>query len=136
MADRPDRRHKARKTVRERYGTKVAFRVTCTACGKDDTLPFVPRAGRDVLCRACAEEKLGVVNHDADSAGFTFDCGNCGVEAWIPRKPKREGPLLCRNCLEGIEDANPERLHGAAVVDKKVGVRRRSKKPVDGSGSA
>lgn len=45
----------------------------------------------------------------------------------MPRKPKREGPLLCRNCLEGIEMARPERVRGSAVIDKKVGVRRRSK---------
>lgn len=46
----PDCRQK-RKT--ERQSQKVETPITCGQCGKEDTVPFVPSAGRPVLCRDC-----------------------------------------------------------------------------------
>ena len=45
----------------ERYGNtsygrntrSQMFRVTCTQCGRDTEVPFEPRQGRPVYCRAC-----------------------------------------------------------------------------------
>lgn len=37
----------------ERRGSRVETSITCSECGKEDTVPFVPTAGKPVLCREC-----------------------------------------------------------------------------------
>jgi CxxC-x17-CxxC domain-containing protein len=36
---------------------KVETRTTCSACGKETTVPFKPTQGRPVLCRECFQQK-------------------------------------------------------------------------------
>jgi len=33
--------------------TRQQFEITCSQCGKKDTVPFQPRGDRPVLCRDC-----------------------------------------------------------------------------------
>jgi len=37
----------------ERQTQRVETKIVCSECGKEDTVPFVPTAGRPVLCREC-----------------------------------------------------------------------------------
>jgi CxxC-x17-CxxC domain-containing protein len=37
---------------------RVETRVNCGICGQDTTVPFKPRLGRPVLCRACFQRAL------------------------------------------------------------------------------
>lgn len=37
----------------ERRSQRVETPIVCSQCGKEDTVPFVPSAGRPVLCREC-----------------------------------------------------------------------------------
>ncbi len=32
---------------------RQSFPITCSQCGKQDTVPFEPKEGRPVLCRDC-----------------------------------------------------------------------------------
>ncbi|MBV8206810.1 MAG: zinc-ribbon domain containing protein [Acidobacteria bacterium] len=36
---------------------KVETRTTCSACGKDTTVPFKPTQGRPVFCRECFQQR-------------------------------------------------------------------------------
>jgi len=36
---------------------KVETRTSCSACGKDTTVPFKPTQGRPVFCRECFQQK-------------------------------------------------------------------------------
>jgi CxxC-x17-CxxC domain-containing protein len=36
--------------------TKVETRTTCSACGKETTVPFKPTQGRPVFCRECFQQ--------------------------------------------------------------------------------
>ncbi|HNX20034.1 MAG TPA: zinc-ribbon domain containing protein [Acidobacteriota bacterium] len=36
-----------------RGGDRVRHPIVCQQCGKEDTVPFKPTAGRPVLCRDC-----------------------------------------------------------------------------------
>jgi CxxC-x17-CxxC domain-containing protein len=36
---------------------RVETRTTCSACGKETTVPFKPTQGRPVLCRECFQQK-------------------------------------------------------------------------------
>lgn len=39
--------------------TRVTFRATCAACGKETEVPFQPRNGRPVYCRECYSSRKG-----------------------------------------------------------------------------
>ena len=51
---------------RNEHDTRVATVITCTECGVDDRLPFVPRQADKVLCRACAGKLLNIYLPGAD----------------------------------------------------------------------
>lgn len=47
------------KAAREQFG-RVESKITCRNCGKESTVPFVPRDPATVLCRECfLKEKQG-----------------------------------------------------------------------------
>ena len=37
--------------------TRVETRATCSACGKETTVPFRPTQGRPIFCRECFTQK-------------------------------------------------------------------------------
>jgi CxxC-x17-CxxC domain-containing protein len=41
----------------QRGYNKVETRTSCSACGKETTVPFKPTQGRPVLCRECFQQK-------------------------------------------------------------------------------
>ena len=40
-------------------GQRQSFPITCSKCGKQDTVPFQPRGDRPVLCRDCFKQDRG-----------------------------------------------------------------------------
>jgi len=42
---------------RHHSGPRPSFEITCSECGKMDTVPFEPREGRPVLCRDCFQKQ-------------------------------------------------------------------------------
>jgi len=62
LADAPDDRPRPVEAARlapqfqnlaPRGGDRVRHPIVCQQCGKEDTVPFKPTAGRPVLCRDC-----------------------------------------------------------------------------------
>ncbi|MBM3284122.1 zinc-binding protein [Candidatus Gottesmanbacteria bacterium] len=43
----------------ERRANRVMTKITCSKCGKEDEVPFVPKKGTGVLCRTCFQEQRG-----------------------------------------------------------------------------
>ena len=41
----------------EKMSSRTMTKITCSNCGKEDEVPFVPRKGTGVLCRACFAEQ-------------------------------------------------------------------------------
>lgn len=115
------------------HGTKVAFRITCGRCGKDATLPFVPKTTGDVLCPDCA---AGVFGEDwahgrqlDGPSEHTFKCATCGKEDRVRFKPEEDAELLCRSCFKGEETANPGRLKGKQIVTVAAKKKTKRRKP-------
>jgi len=46
------------KAAREQFG-RVESKITCKKCGKESTVPFVPRDPNTVLCRECFQADKG-----------------------------------------------------------------------------
>lgn len=40
-------------------GQQQSHEITCAQCGRKDTVPFVPRGDRPVLCRDCFRKQKG-----------------------------------------------------------------------------
>jgi len=40
-------------------GERQSFPITCSNCGRQDTVPFKPRGDRPVLCRDCFRQQQG-----------------------------------------------------------------------------
>jgi CxxC-x17-CxxC domain-containing protein len=55
-----DCRVKARASFNDRHGSnggqRQSYPITCSQCGKQDTVPFQPRGDRPVLCRDCFQK--------------------------------------------------------------------------------
>ena len=41
----------------EMNGTRASYPITCSNCGKQDTVPFEPKGDRPVLCRDCFKKQ-------------------------------------------------------------------------------
>lgn len=43
----------------DRGGQRQTFEITCSNCGRKDTVPFKPRGDRPVFCRDCFRNQRG-----------------------------------------------------------------------------
>lgn len=112
---------------RLKHGTRVSFSITCNSCGKDDTLPFVPRTEGEMLCSDCAHETFGETwargRQDARQPRYETECSVCNIAMSFKFKPSHGGPVICDDCSNGIEKSNPQRLMNAEYVGKDGAVR-------------
>jgi len=44
---------------RRNFGPREMTKIKCSECGKEDEVPFKPREGTPVYCRACFMKKKG-----------------------------------------------------------------------------
>jgi CxxC-x17-CxxC domain-containing protein len=52
---------------RKSFGPRESHKITCSECGKEDTVPFKPREGTPVYCRDCFFKKKGITPRDKQS---------------------------------------------------------------------
>lgn len=45
---------------RRSFGPREMTKITCAKCGKEDEVPFKPREGSEVLCKACYFKEKGI----------------------------------------------------------------------------
>ncbi|UCD20812.1 MAG: hypothetical protein JSW08_03500 [archaeon] len=45
---------------KKRFFPRQPTEITCAECGKKDTVPFKPREGSKVLCKACFLKSKGI----------------------------------------------------------------------------
>ena len=79
-----------------RESSAEEYQITCSHCGKQDTVPFKPFEGSVVLCRECmnnpnVERVGGKIYH-------TIICSVCGKENKVPFMPDPGSRVLCREC--------------------------------------
>jgi len=49
---------------RRSFGPTESHKITCSECGKEDTVPFKPREGTPVYCRDCFFKRKGITPRD------------------------------------------------------------------------
>ncbi len=100
--------------------------VTCSDCGDECTVPFVPRSNRPVFCSDCFRknkpEDSGNDRYSRDDRGSrdrgsrysrddrgsrddsrnestTVTCSDCGDECTVPFVPRSNRPVFCSDCF-------------------------------------
>jgi CxxC-x17-CxxC domain-containing protein len=53
----PKRCHSCRPKLDRDGRSKPEWKIVCSQCGKDDTVPFEPRTDRPIFCRNCFKER-------------------------------------------------------------------------------
>jgi CxxC-x17-CxxC domain-containing protein len=79
---------------------KVKVEILCDRCGCEDSLPFVPKAHGQILCRQCAENAFGegwAKRNRVGAREYPFTCARCSEKDFVPFKPHPD--MLCRHCL-------------------------------------
>ena len=76
--------------------TAELYEITCSHCGKKDTVSFKPYEDSAVLCRECMDnpniERIG------GKIYHTIICSVCGKESKVPFKPDPGSRVLCHDC--------------------------------------
>lgn len=99
------------KAPRRKHGTRVAFRITCAECGKDDELDYVPKGVpvNEILCKACMLERNGqasrwaLVEEQKDREQrkkklYDVNCARCGTIDQVPFQPQADREYFCYSC--------------------------------------
>ena len=101
-----------------------SYEITCSHCGKKDTVPFEPFEGSIVLCSDCMNNP-NVTRHGARIL-HSIICSVCGKESKVPFKPDEGSRVLCRQChieerekkahaREHFAKTHPSVVHGTRV---------------------
>ncbi len=106
------------KAPRRKHGTRVAFRITCSECEKEDELDYVPKGVPvdELLCKDCMLKKGGaasrwaLVEQEKDREQnkrirYDVSCTTCGAIEALPFKPQPDREYWCYNCYLGRERA-------------------------------
>lgn len=99
------------KAPRRKHNTRVAFRMTCSQCGQDDELDYVPKGVPmdEVLCKACMLAKSGDASRWAlvereklreqnKRPAHETKCADCGNIELLPFKPQADREYFCYSC--------------------------------------
>lgn len=125
--------------AKNHLGTRVSRRVTCSRCGCNDYISFVPGTPDNILCKPCAR-----VVHLAYEAGETpkpeftnYDCDQCGASFELSKnmlallEEKKPGEIFCPSCALGFAGwQGKAKNRNAAVSEKRASgalLRRRRK---------
>ncbi len=86
--------------------------VTCSDCGTECTVPFVPRNNKPLYCSDCFRQNKpqdsGNDRYSRDDRGSrndrrdestTVTCSDCGTECTVPFVPRSNKPVYCSDCF-------------------------------------
>ena len=89
------------RSVRTPHGTRVMRSITCTRCGKSDTLSFVPKDNHGMFCKDCAALDLQVLEESPirkdEKLIRCMDCGQGTVVGKL-ELAEAKGKLRCQAC--------------------------------------
>ena len=100
------------KAPRRKHDTRVAFRITCSECGLEDELDYVPKGVPvdELLCHDCMSARAGEDSRWAlveeqkmrerkQKPKYDFVCATCGQSSELPFKPHPDRQYDCYDCF-------------------------------------
>ena len=111
------------------HKTRVRFEIECSECGCEDSLPFVPKTPGPLLCRRCAEKRLGPEwqgsREPEKPIEHSITCARCGHRDFVPFEPKPDRAYYCDRCRQNQAVAKPERLSGRQPHQENVYIKKK-----------
>ncbi len=94
--------------IRNSHGTRIAKRVICQNCGKQDHITCRPSKISGSFCRKCAVKIINAVEVGSriDKKMKSYVCKQCCVEFKLPANIVPRKGHICSNCLKGFETWN------------------------------
>lgn len=91
-------------------GEQKTYEITCSHCGKKDTVSFKPYEDSVVLCHECMENPN--IERVHGKIWQTVICAVCGKETRVPFRPDPGSRVLCREChAVEVEEKNRARQY-------------------------
>ena len=92
--------------------------VTCSDCGQECEIPFVPKHDRPVYCSDCFKRNKprgpndkrndkSYSRKDKHNEPVIVTCSDCGQECEIPFVPKHDRPVYCSDCFKRNKPRGP-----------------------------
>ena len=120
--DRRPRDRDSRYSRDDRRPRDESATVTCSDCGIDCTVPFVPRTNKPIYCDDCFRQNKSEDSgndrysrddrrpRDRDSRysrddrrprdeSTTVTCSDCGIDCTVPFVPRTNKPIYCDDCF-------------------------------------
>lgn len=113
--------------------------ITCSVCGKEDTLPFEPEHTAGVLCRECHAIYQSVLKEKraknprskhGTRISLPITCAACGKRETLNYMPKgrKLDELLCSECAQAHFGENAEWIAERKRIEREHAIRLRTKK--------
>jgi CxxC-x17-CxxC domain-containing protein len=126
---------KVHQAPRIKHNTRVSFPITCSQCGQEETLDYVPKGIKlsEALCSDCVRETYGDKSRwkeikeskEQEKKGeWEFECAECGREDYLKFEPDPEKEYLCVRCYNEQENPNRERVQNKKRIGRAVYVRK------------
>ena len=120
-----DKRKREHIPVKEKQKPKT--KINCAICGKEETVPFVPKRGVAVLCWDCYQAKKNREKRNKElikrvAGKFEIKCERCGKTEIVNYKRFSAPVKLCDNCYLELKGNAPN-----SNRKKKLGVLTRIK---------
>lgn len=93
---------------------KIKTKVKCSVCGKEETVPFVPKRGVAVLCWECYQAKKERERRNKElikrvAGKFDIVCERCGREEKVDYKRFTAPVKLCSKCFLELKGNVPRK---------------------------
>jgi CxxC-x17-CxxC domain-containing protein len=127
---------KVNKAPRIKHNTRVSFPITCSQCGQEETLDYVPKGLKlsEALCSDCVRSTYGEKSrwHEINESKqqekkgeWDFECAECGRQDYLKFEPDPEEDYLCVRCFNEHENPKRERQTPKKRVGRAVYVRKK-----------
>jgi CxxC-x17-CxxC domain-containing protein len=93
--------------------SRQTYPATCSSCGNDTRVPFVPTPGKPVYCREChsARKSAGGGGYGSRPR-YYVTCNNCLQSFQVPFEPDPTRPIYCQPCRDEHRANQEARRYG------------------------
>ncbi|MFB6264764.1 MAG: CxxC-x17-CxxC domain-containing protein [Bradymonadaceae bacterium] len=131
---RREERRREESSPRKKHNTRVSFQITCSECGEEAELDYVPRGVDldEVMCEECFRRESESIRwrqvqdrkERERKSEWTFECAECGRTDVLNFEPEPDRDYRCARCFYDQAEPDPERVESKERVGRGVYIRR------------
>lgn len=132
---RREERRREKNAPRKKHDTRVSFQITCSNCGEEAELDYVPRGVslEEVMCEACFRvesesirwRKVQDRKEREQKSEWSFQCVECGRTDYLNFEPDPDRDYACARCFYDQAEPDPERVESKERLGRGLFIRRK-----------